>query len=247
MKYLKLFITLFSAVALCLSLSSCSKEPTLPDNAKTTSSGENDLGQEFIDSFIFFGESTTYHLKSRGVLSGGADTTQVWGTKSGTLNLDTAITTTRIIYPETNEEIKLSEALSKKTPQNILLSFGLNGAVQKICKGEEYFKECYKMLIDMIRQYSPSTNIFIQSAFPVASNMDMSSYSIDAATLNQYIDKINTWSRELAAECKIKYLDTADELKDERGFLRAEYQVGDGYHLTAEAYEKILMYIRTHG
>lgn len=246
MKYIKLFITLFSAVTLCLNLLSCAKDPTSADNAKTTSSGKNDLGQEFIDSFIFFGESTTYHLKSRGVLSGGTDTKQVWGTKSGTLNLDTAITTTKIIYPETNEEIRLSEALSKKAPQNILLSFGLNGAVQKINKGEEYFKECYKMLIDMIRKYSPSTNIFIQSAFPVASNMDMSGYSIDTATLNQYIEKINLWSRELASECGIKYLDTASELKDESGFLRAEYQVGDGYHLNVKAYEKILMYIRTH-
>ena len=248
MKYFKLFIALFSALALCLTLASCNSKPTLPDDVEASSTeGGDDLGQEYIDSFIFFGESTTYHLKSRGVLSGGTDTKQVWGTKSGTLNLDTAIATTRIIYPDTNEEIKLSEALTKKAPENILLSFGLNGAVQKINKGEEYFKECYKLLIDMIRRCSPDTNILIQSAFPVAANMDMSGYSIDVATLNKYIDTINFWSKELAAEYGIKYLDTAAPLKNENGFLRDEYQVGDGYHLTSEAYEKILMYIRTHG
>lgn len=245
MKYLKLSILLFSAFS-CL-LSSCTQTKISDQGESPYVETVTDLGQEYIDSFIFFGESTTYHMKSRGVLSGGTSTKQVWGTKSGTLNLDTAITTTRIIYPETNEEIKLSEALRKKAPEKIMLSFGLNGAVQKINKGEDYFKTCYRSLIELIRESSPNTEIFIQSAFPIASNMDMSNYSIDAKTLNKYIDRINTWSREVAEENKIQYLDTASVLKNSDGFLYDEYQVGDGYHLTALAYEKILAYIRTNG
>ena len=43
------------------------------------------------------------------------------------------------------------------------------------------------------------------------------------------------------------YLNTSEILKDQNGFLLFEYQSGDGYDLTEEAYRQILYYIRTHG
>ena len=206
-----------------------------------------DKGMSYIDSFIFFGESTTYHLKSRGVLSGGKDTKQVWANKSGTMKLDLSIDKQKIIYPETNELITVGEAAAKRKPKYILLTFGLNGAVQNVKMGEEYFKRCYKKLIGAIRASSPNTTIILQSAFPVAENMDMSAYSVTLKTLNEYIDLQNSWSYSLACEENCKYLDTSSVLKDENNNLKTEYQVGDGHHLTAEAYEQILYYIRTHG
>jgi lysophospholipase L1-like esterase len=206
-----------------------------------------DKGMGYIDSFIFFGESTTYHLKSRGVLSGGKDTTQVWANKSGTMKLDLSIDKQKIIYPETNELLTLTEAAAKRKPKYILLTFGLNGAVQNVKTGEEYFKTCYKKLIDAIRSSSPNTKIIIQSAFPVAENMDMSAYSINQKTLNEYIDLQNAWAYSIACEEDCKYLDTSSILKDKNNNLKIEYQVGDGHHLTTEAYQEILYYIRTHG
>lgn len=246
----KLLICLPLILSLAVILPSCAplshgdaKENSLP-TASTTRS-EN-TGQEYIDSFVFFGESTTYHLKSRGVLSGGTDTTQVWGPKNGTVNLDTAIASTLIVYPETNELISLSDALSRKQPQRILFGFGLNGAVTKIRRGKEYFQACYRLLLDTVEAYSPNTQVFLQSAFPVAENMDMSAYSVDLSTLNEYIATINDWTRELAEEYQIIYLDTASVLRNEDGSLSLSYQVGDGHHLTAEAYQKILTYIAEH-
>ena len=206
-----------------------------------------DMGQKYIDSFVFLGESTTYHLKSRGVLSEGTNTCQVWGTKSGTLMLDLSTYNCRIVYPETNEEIDISEAAKRKKPKYILLTFGLNGAVANISKGSKYFTDCYEKLINTIREASPETVVILQSCFPVAENMDMSNFSIDVSMLNQYIDIINGWTMELAKELSLGYLNTTEILKDENGFLYPEYQSGDGYHLTKDAYLKILEYIRTHG
>ncbi len=206
-----------------------------------------DMGEEYIDSLIFFGESTTYHLKSRGVLSGGKDTKQVWAPKSGTVNLDATISALKIVYPETGKEITLSEAISQKKPKIMVLTFGLNGAVQKHGKGEKYFSECYMRLINIIRQGSPDTKIILQSCFPIASTMDMSNYSVDAATLNSYITQINLWTRQIAADAGCYYLNTCEELSDGEGFLREEFDVGDGHHLTAAAYEVMLEYIKTHG
>ncbi len=263
MKIKLLNITL--ALLLCLSLVSCkgndgkdeneSTKPTTtpsPDTEVASYGGtllpeSEDRGMSYIDSFIFIGESTTYHMKSRGVLSGGSDTKQIWSPKEGTMTLDLSADKIKIVYPDTGEELTFAEAAARKRPRYVIMTFGLNGAVQNIKRGEEYFKSCYKKLINSIKNASPETKIILESAFPVAENMDMSAYSVSQKTLNEYIDTINTWTYSLA-ECEgLRYLDTAEILKDEKGNLRQEYQSGDGYHLTKEAYEKILFYIRTHG
>ena len=197
----------------------------------------------YLDDITFLGESTTYHLKSRGVLSGGKNTTQVWAPKSGTLMLDASICECRIIYPETKEELSLGEALKLKKPKYMLLTFGLNGATAFISKGEGYFKYCYQKLIDLIFEYSPDTKIIINSCFPIAKNMDMSRYTVDAKTLNAYIDTINGWARALASENGVFYTDTASRLKDEEGYLKPSLQAEDGYHLNESAYREILSYL----
>ena len=76
--------------------------------------------------------------------------------------------------------------------------------------------------------------------------MDMSNYSVSLDELNAYIRTINGWTRELASEQGLSYLDIASPLYDESGRLDKQYQSGDGHHLTAEAYKKVLYYIRTH-
>ena len=209
-------------------------------------SPSEDAGQEYIDSFIFLGESTTYHLKSRGVLSGGKDTLQVWAPKSGTLMLDPSIGSCRIVYPESGEEIDIGEAVKRKKPKYMLLTFGLNGATGFIHKGKDSFIYCYERLTETIISASPDTKIILQSCFPVAQNMDMSGYSIDASTLNGYIDTLNTWTMELAQKHSFAYLNTCEVLKDSNGALLEVYQSGDGYHLSREAYLKILEYVRCH-
>ena len=261
---IKLFIITLCIVSICLASCKVQKndgaktntpESTLDEssdakvmqNADALLSPCEDKGMSYIDSFIFFGESTTYHLKSRGVLSDGKETKQVWANAGGTMKLDLSIDKQKIIYPETNELLTVGEAAAKKKPKYIVLTFGLNGAVQNVNRGSEYFKLCYKKLIESIRSASPSTTVILQSAFPVAENMDMSAYSIDLTTLNEYIDIQNSWTFSLACEINCKYLDTSSILKDENNNLKIEYQIGDGHHLTTEAYRQILYYIRTHG
>ena len=86
----------------------------------------------------------------------------------------------------------------------------------------------------------------LQSCFPVAADMDTSGYSVDVETLNSYIDKTNEWTALLASECGLPYLNTAEVLKSEDGFLKECYDSGDGFHLSTEAYREVLAYIRRH-
>ena len=206
-----------------------------------------DMGKNYIDSFVFFGESTTYHLKNREVLSGGKNTTQVLGNKSGTAMLDERTSDMYVILPESGALVTVSEALRRKKPKYLMLCFGLNGATSKVKRGKEYFKGCYLSLINTVRTASPETKIIISSCFPVAENMDMSNYSVTLDGLNGCIDTLNSWAIELCEENNLKYLNVNEILTDSHGRLKLEFQVGDGHHLTREAYIKILEYIRTHG
>ena len=245
-------------LSLTLILSACTSSPahsskesediptSLTDLAYPLEKTE-DMGQNYIDSLVFLGESTTYHLKSRGVLSGGKDTHQVWGPKSGTLMLDLSTASCRIVYPETGEELDLYEAAKRKAPKYIVLTFGLNGATRLVSRGKEYFFASYEKLINVLLSASESTTLILQSCFPIAQSMDTSGYSISPSALNEYIVTINEWTCELAKKHSLGFLNTAEILIDESGSLKEEYQVGDGYHLTREAYIKILEYIRTHG
>ena len=240
-------------LALSLSFPACRANDSLPavNEGSEASSAilarTEDLGEEYLDSFIFFGESTTYHLKNRGVLRGGKETTQVWGADNGTAILDTTIASFRIRYPETGELLTISEATGRKKPERIFLCFGLNGAVQFKKRGDAYFKDCYRILLREIRAASPNTKIVIASCFPVAENMDMSRYSITLDELNAILDELNAWALSLCEEEGISYLAVDEVLKDENGRLKKEYQNGDGHHLTREAYLEILSYLRTHG
>ena len=78
-------------------------------------------------------------------------------------------------------------------------------------------------------------------------DMDVSNYSVDAATLMEYINIINGWTLALAEDEALYYLNTVEVLVNDRGFLLDEYDVGDGHHLTSAAYLRMLEYIRTHG
>ena len=252
MKY-KLSIILFLSFAIILSSCANIGSENFPTFATDTDTNETfalgetpDAGQEYIDSFIFIGESTTYHLKSRGVLSGGKETKQVWSPSSGTMTLDATISGVKIIYPPTGEELTIGQAAKRSTPKRVALTFGLNGAVTKIKRGKEYFFSCYLSLIDEIRSNSPNTIIILQSCFPIASDMDMSSYTVDAKLLSRYICTINLWTADLAKSEGLFYLNTWEILTDSNGFLYKKYSAEDGYHLNTEAYLKILEYIRTH-
>lgn len=253
---MKTRLSIFLTLSLCAALLFSCGDRTSEGAGDTSKGGatptaalgvSEDMGKDYIDSFVFFGESTTYHLKSRGVLSGGKGTLQVLGNNSGTAILDHDTASTSVIYPETGEIMTFRKAIALKRPKYLFMSFGLNGAVYKLKRGEEYFKDCYRSLIDAVKDASPDTKIILGSCYPVAENMDMSSYSLTLDQLNSAIETLNGWTAELCVEVGARYLNVNEVLTDERGRLRLEYQVGDGHHLNTAAYVKILDYIRTHG
>ena len=208
-----------------------------------------DLGQNYIDKIIFLGESTTYGLQRYGVLSGGTSTNQVWTgatfsngvpVSAGTLSISPSIASTKIFYPDSGEALTIRQAVLRKSPEMLIITLGLNNGASYYSKEE--FKACYRLLLDSISDSFGSTKVILQSLFPVAQSCTIKAYT------PQRIEECNGWILEIAEEYGLKYLDTAECLADENGYLISEYENGgDGLHLNALGLNKVLEYIRTHG
>ena len=198
-----------------------------------------DYGQEYLDKIIFVGDSTTYGLKHYSMLSGGKNTKQVWVPASGTYSLNALVTTYKIVYPETGEEMTVAEAAALAKPEYMIITLGINYGVP-YC-GETEFKKYYRMLLDDVTTASPETKIILQSIYPVATNNEIKDIT------NDKIDLANTWIEQLAEEYELKYLDTNSVLKGDDGYLPLTYQNGDGLHLLERGFDVVLNNIRTHG
>ena len=196
-----------------------------------------DGGLTYQDSLVFVGDSLTAHLINRGVLSGGTNTRQVWRSESNMINLNSEVTSAKIIFPGTGEKMTIAEAAAEAKPSILIITLGTDWGVSYL--SEQEFKDCYTKLVKAIQKASPKTKIILQSIFPVTA----ACASLD----NAKIDNANRWVKAVAAECECRYLDTQSILKDENNCLKAEYcNSNDGIHLGKNAYEAILGYIRTH-
>jgi lysophospholipase L1-like esterase len=196
-----------------------------------------DAGVAYQDKLVFVGDSLTAHLASRGVLSGGTNTTQVWRTTTNMLNLNSEITSARIVLPGSGESVTIAQAAAQVKPAILIITLGTDWGVAYL--NETDFKACYGELVRAVQEASPSTTVILQSIFPVTADCKV--------LTNEKIDQANTWVLAVAAETGCRYLDTQSVLKDENNCLKDEYCAStDGIHLTAEAYQVVLSYIRTH-
>lgn len=196
-----------------------------------------DAGQEYIDKLTFLGDSTTYGLKYYEVLSGGKNTTQVWTPASGTLTLFNYATAT-IVFPEDGQEISIVDAVTRKLPEYLVITLGVNGVSMM---DEDWFKTDYTALVQSIQAASPDTKIICNSIYPVEND-----YEQIESINNTNIPQANEWIKAVAEATGCKFADSASVLKAEDGSLREDYGNGDGIHLNADGFNAVLNYLRTH-
>lgn len=202
-----------------------------------------DAGEHYVDRMIFVGESTTAHLRSRGVLRGGTQTEQVWSNASNTMMLDLNILQKTIRYPVSGVEMTIPEAAAIAKPEMLVLSFGMNG-IYGFVKNLDLYGVAYGKLIDAIHASSPDTVVILQTIYPLAANQ--ATFQDGAATVNDFARRLNERLTVIAEAHDAYVVDTASCLYGAGGLLRTDYQSGDGIHLTAEAYRAVLNYLRTH-
>ena len=197
-----------------------------------------DYGDGYIKKIIFVGDKTISPIS--GVIT-DVEKDQVWSTADGSLPLDNNLKTIAIIHSEDKKGSSISSAAEVYKPQYIIITVGLENGVA-YCN-EEKFKEYYTDLINSIKDSSPTTNIILQSVFPISREAEKATPNI----ANDRINTANEWIVEICEESSVKYLNTASVLKDGQGYLASEYDSGDGITLNAEGYKAMIDYIGTHG
>ncbi|MGI5985677.1 MAG: hypothetical protein GXY01_00580 [Clostridiales bacterium] len=205
-----------------------------PDGTAGARLGETeDMGQEYVDKFIFLGDSTTNGLAHYEIVPA----TQVWTPKSGTLSLWLWSSAT-IQYRDTKAEVPIKDAVTEKQPEYMLITLGVNGVA---LMDEEYFIEEYTNLVLAIKEASPDTKIILNSIYPVSAK-----YPASSGITNEKIDTANTWIERIADSTDVKYLDSASVLKGPDGAMIEGYDT-DGIHLSADSFKLVINYLRTHG
>ena len=198
-----------------------------------------DAGREYLDKFVFLGDSTTYGI---GVYYGYGYTelcpsSQVWTPASGTLTLSNYSIAT-IVYPETGEELPIAEAAARAKPEILMITLGVNGIS---FMDEEWFIRDYTDLVNNIRKASPFTKIILNSIYPVAA-----SYQYQKDINNDKVNAANGWIKRIAENTGCRFLNSHECLVGSDGFLPESSQNGDGLHLNGEAFTTVMHYIRTH-
>ena len=220
--------------------------PKKPENNRITDSSVTlkesaDYGQSYIDSIIFLGDYSTSKMLGLELLSGGASSYQIWTGESGDMSLDSNLSNISVVFPDNGDVVKLSDALLRRSPKYLVITLGINNGVSYCDK--EKFSLYYQSLIDLIKEASPNTVVMIQSILPISKKASRKNPAIS----NERIDRANEWLVELCESNNLKFIYSADALKDAKGNLLAEYASDDGLYMNAEGYKQMLMYIRLHG
>lgn len=231
MKILSIFFSVFLMVALPFAA-------PISVAAETDATNAPSLPQTDWSRVFFLGESTTAHLRRRGTLLGTYAKSNVIAPDSGTMMLSSRTLAQTVRKSGTNEKISVLESIREEQPPVLILSFGLNGIVGFHANENRYLR-LYANLIDEIRKASSDTLLVLQTIYPVAKRQVDWKFAASPETVNLWIDSLNERLSELCAEKNSLLWDTAALLKDENGFLKAEFS-DDGIHLTNAGYDLVL-------
>lgn len=197
----------------------------------------------FWEDISFFGDSTTHGMIRYIVENDGRLGTpythlrrdQILTSPDGTFYLRN-LPTTRISYK--GQTLSLAEAIGSSAPKILIVTVGVNGLLHW---EREAFAELYNRLLDLFEKASPDSKIVLQSVYPTAKNRaaHLAAFTVDK------VDRLNSWIMAIADERGLLYINTADALKDDDGWLRSDYQNGDGLHLNTAGFNCVLASIES--
>jgi len=216
-------------------LPSRDKDQSTPARLGTTF----DYGDSYIYQMLFFCDSVMAGITEFDIINNEND---VITGKRGDLPLDFNISTTEVNKKDLDGKTQsIIDLVKLQKPRYLLISVGINNGVEHCA--EEKFKQYYTKLVEAIRAESPQTHIILQSVFPVSKQASKSNPSRS----NEKIDAANVWIEELCVSLSLRYLNTAEILKNDKGALDPTFDSGDGIRLNEKGYRAVIAYIKTHG
>ena len=196
-----------------------------------------DAGQSYIDSLVFLCDSAVIGLRDYGLLSGGTETAQVWGTRAGNVPAS-QLAEFLVIYPGDGSEIAPAAAAMITKPSRLVITLSSDSLADTT---REAFIANYTRLVQDIRTYSPGTTILLCSLSGVTPSYN----GVDGLN-NVAIQSANEWIQQVCLDTGVYYADTASAVCDSSSGLMSEYASANGKTINSAGLSKILDYLRGH-
>lgn len=197
----------------------------------------NDAGQEYIDKLTFLCDSASIGVRDYGLLSGGTQTTQVWGTETGTLRVADLMNGT-IVFPSDGSEITIADAAMIAKPEVLIIMVGQDGLNNV---DENTFKAAYSAMLTNIRSSSPDTKIICCSISSVTTN-----YSGPDELTTIKISDANDWIKDVCEMSGVYFAESGKAVGDGTGAASDMYLSSNGKTLNSDGIKEILEYLRKH-
>ena len=190
-----------------------------------------DAGEDYQKETLFIGDSNTVRLYANGLVS-----LQQFCAKEG-IGTHAALTEGIVTFKKDNNSYTIAQAVAKMKPRRVVIMLGTNDSGMAV----EEFINNYTALVQAIQESYPYTDIIVNTVPPVPAN--------HANYPNMDQTKIDDFNMALLSMCEqmgLKFLNSAEALKDANGYGREDYyQTGD-IHLKPVGLKAMLSYLRTH-
>lgn len=190
-----------------------------------------DAGSSYQDETLFLGDSNTVRLYANALIS-----LQQFCAKEG-IGTAAALNEKIVAFKNDDDLYTIAQAVAKMKPRRVVLTFGTNDTGMET----EEFIQNYKALVQAIQESYPYTDIIVNTIPPIPA--DHANYPGMDQTK---IDDFNMALLTMCEEMGIKFLNSAEALKDETGYGNADYYQTNDIHLKPAGLKVMLSYLRTH-
>ena len=191
-----------------------------------------DAGAEYLNSITFLCDSTFIGLRDLALV----DSSQVWGTKSGSMPISSA-SEALIKFPNDGSEISAANAAMVIKPKILVIGIGTDNLAGT---DQETFITQYDTLIRDICLASPDTKIICCGLPSITEEYS----GTDGLTVTIMSDG-NDWIKLVCRDTGAYFLDVQEPLSESVQLL-ARYASSNGRSLNRAGLQTFLEYLRTH-
>ena len=193
--------------------------------------GTFDAGDAYQEQTLFIGDSNTVRLYANGLIS-----LQQFCAKEG-IGTGAALNEGIVTFKRDDNRYTIAQAVAKMKPRRVVIMLGTNDNGMNT----EDFISNYTALVQAIQASYPYTDIIVNTVPPVPSNH--SNYpNMDQTRIDDFNMALLTMCEQLG----VKFLNSAEALKDANGYGNVDYYQSGDIHLKPAGLKVLLKYLRTH-
>ena len=190
-----------------------------------------DAGDAYQSETLFIGDSNTVRLYANGLIS-----LQQFCAKEG-IGTHAALNEGIVTFKKDSNTYTIAQAVAKMKPRRVVIMLGTNDNGMNT----EDFISNYTALVQAIQASYPYTDIIVNTVPPVPSNH--SNYpNMDQTRIDDFNMALLTMCEQLG----VKFLNSAEALKDANGYGNVDYYQSGDIHLKPAGLKVLLKYLRTH-